>query len=252
MFFVQRDFQVQKNIKKYIKFELGGVKKMLEDSCIKLILQLVDEEKIDRNKLRNALGTNITKRQEMREWFYQFYMNYGIENITKEKFEISQCPFTDEEIEEASKNNEVILCVPKGVTKKQFGDMFRIDSWALTDQLVGETVEIEDFWFKTKKTMHPEYIRKTGIDMTYFIDNNNLVHFTLERYLVFLEVVKRLTGEYPDQEYWIWITRGRYDRSGMLMAGFDRLKRFNVHGWMPQFDAGYLGARYGELPNCKR
>ncbi len=225
---------------------------MLEDSCIKLILQLVDDKKIDGKKLRSALGTTFTRGQEIREWFYQFYTNYGIENITQKKFELSQCPFTEEEIQEAEENNEVILCVPKGVSKAQLGEMFHIDSWALTDQLVGETVEPDDFWFKTKKTQSPENIRRTGIDMTYFIDNNNYVHFTLERYLVFLQVVKKLTGEYPDQEYWIWITKGRYDRSGMLMAGFDRLKRFNVHGWMPQFDAGYLGARYGELPQSRR
>jgi len=96
--------------------------------------------------------------------------------------------------------------------------------------------------------MKPDRIRSTGISIAHSIDNEGWVHFTLERYLVFLAAMKAQHGQYPDREYWIWITKGRYDRSGMLMAGIDRLGHFNAHGWMPQFEAGFLGARHGELP----
>jgi hypothetical protein len=90
--------------------------------------------------------------------------------------------------------------------------------------------------------------KKTGVEITREFEDQKKVLFSLERYLVFIARMRYLSATTPDSEYWIWLPHGRYDRSGMLIAGFDRYGTFNVHGWMPQFCASFLGARYGSLP----
>ena len=221
---------------------------MLEQSVMSLLKELVSAGKLDAQSLAVLIGDRLNDPWELHNWFYQWYRGLGIETITGKPFELSECPFTQQEIQRARERNEIILCVPKGVSKQQLGELFRIRSWAFSDPLIGETTEQADFWFRTSATMKPDRIRSTGISIAHSIDKEGWVHFTLERYLVFLAAMKAQHGQYPDREYWIWITKGRYDRSGMLMAGIDRLGHFNAHGWMPQFEAGFLGARHGELP----
>jgi hypothetical protein len=184
-------------------------------------------------------------RQDLEEW----YRNLGIENILHRRFSLSPCPFTREEIEEAMQQQECILCVPAGVTRQQLGQLFRIENWALSDPLVTPTVEKEDFWFRTSMSLQPTYIQRTGHEIKHLFEAENKVHFSLERYLVFIARMQYLTKQTPDLQYWIWLPHRAYDRSGMLIAGFDRHGTFNVHGWMPQFSASFLGARYGHLPN---
>ena len=55
------------------------------------------------------------------------------------------------------------MCVPKNVNRKQLGELFRLDSWALADKLVKDSIEREDFWFKTSKQMIPNKMRQSGI-----------------------------------------------------------------------------------------
>jgi len=178
---------------------------------------------------------------EMEEW----YKNMGLEHITGRKLSLSDCPFKQEELEEAYEKGEIILCIPEGIKREEFGKLFRLDSWALYDPLVTPATEKEDCWFRTSMSLTPVYMNSTGVDVSRDIEDQNKLNFSLERYLVFIGRMRYLTGKTPDLEYWIWLPRGRYDRSGMLIAGFDRNTNLNVHGWMPQFSASFLGARFG-------
>ena len=180
-------------------------------------------------------------RCEMEEWF----IAAGIEQVTKRKFSLESCPYTKEEIIKIKENNNILLCIPKKTSREELGELFHINTWALADKLVTRVEEEKDFWFYTSKDLTPKWMKKTGVEVANLIDDNNYVHFSLERYIVFLARMRYLTGHVPDSEYWIWMTSGRYDRSGMLMAGFDRLENFSVHGWMPQFSSSFLGGRYG-------
>ncbi len=183
-------------------------------------------------------------RQELETW----YQNLGIEMIIGRKFTLSICPFTHDELEKAANDQEIILCVPKGIHRQELGKLFKIDSWALHDPLVTSSVEKEDLWFRTSMSLQPNYIKRTGTEVKQLFEDEGKVPFSLERYLVFIARMKYLTIQTPDIQYWTWLPYRAYDRSGMLIAGFDRNGSFNVHGWMPQFSASFLGARYGYPP----
>ena len=187
--------------------------------------------------------------EAIRGMLEDWYRGLGIETIIQRRLILSDCPFTKEEIALAKEENECILCLPKAVNRVQLSTLFRIDSWAVTDRLVTRASEAEDFWFRTKMTPSPSAMGRSGLETLYEHEAAPYAPFSLERYLVFIGWYRNVTGETPDSEYWIWLPRGRYDRSGMLIAGFDRFHNFNVHGWMPQFFASFLGSRYCILPN---
>ena len=227
----------------------------MNEIYVQLIKYLLDTNKVDRKQIwamvnEHQLDNNdpILLKKEMENW----YVGLGIRGITGKEFSLDDCPFTKEEIEEANKNKEMILCVPKNLTKKQLGHLFRIDSWALDDELAEESIEKNDLWLKTKASDSPEFIRETGVNITRKFREEKKVLFSLGIYLVFIARYRYIYNKTPDSEFWIWINKGRYDRSGMLIAGFDRNQKFNVHGWMPHFSAGFLGARFGELPQKQR
>lgn len=222
----------------------------MNDIYAQLIKRLISENKVDRKQIwsfvnEQQVDTNdpILLRKEMENW----YIGMGMNDILGKAFSLDECPFTSEEIDAANKNNEMIICVPKDVSRKQLGKLFRIESWAFNDVLAEESTEKEDLWVKTKASAAPGYIRESGLDIGRRLREEKKVLFSLEIYLVFIARYRYLFNKNPDSEFWIWIHKGRYDRSGMLIAGFDRNKNFNVHGWMPHFSAGFLGARYGEL-----
>lgn len=230
-------------------FEDGGIE--MNEIYTQLVKHLIDDKKVDRSQVWSFVNEGqldptspVTLRKEMEQW----YIGMGITDITGKAFSLGECPFTQQEIEEANDNNEMILCVPKDLNKKQLGTLFRLETWALDDVLAEESIEPKDLWFKTKATASPEFIRESGIDITRQFREEKKVLFSLGIYMVFIGRFRYLYNKTPDSEFWIWINKGRYDRSGMLVAGFDRNKNFNVHGWMPHFAAGFLGARYGELP----
>lgn len=216
-------------------------------SILKLIDQLIAENSLSLNELKKYSQDvrNITAPTNVKWEMEQWYRTLGIEYLTGKEFELSECPFSEEEIIYANTHNEMILCIPKGITREVLGKLFHIDSWALHDLLATPVTEKEDFWFKTSMKEIPDYLNISGIDAYRQIEDGNYINFSLERYLVFIARMRYITGKTPDSEYWIWIPAGRYDRSGMLMAGFDKLGKFNVHGWMPRFQASFLGARFG-------
>ena len=192
------------------------------------------------------MALNLTDPKDVQYEMENWYRAAGIERITKKRLVISPCPYSSEEIKKIYEMNNMLLCIPKGITRETLGKLFHFNSWALHDDLVTRVEEKEDLWFFTSKSLKPIWMKKSGIEITNTINENEYVHFSLERYIIFLARSLYLTGHLPDEEYWIWLTSGRYDRSGMLMAGIDRKGNFNVHGWMPQFSASFLGGRYGQ------
>jgi hypothetical protein len=183
-------------------------------------------------------------KEELERW----YKELGIESITKRNFSLSNCPFTIEEIEKAYKEGEIILCVPAGLTLKELGNLFHINSWALEDPLYAEGPYKEDFWFRTPMTYEPPYVNISAKEARRIFEDEGKLGFSLARYLVFASRVKYLTGKLPDQKWWTWLLAYKYDRSGFLIAGFDPEGKFSVHGWMPNFKAKFVGARYIKVP----
>lgn len=182
--------------------------------------------------------------QDLENW----YKELGIESIIGHKFCLSPCPFTKEEIEVANRNNEIILCIPAGLTRQDLGKLFKLNCWALEDSLYPEGIYKEDFWFKTPMTFEPPYINESAKSIKRKFEDEGKLGFSLSRYLVFVSRVKYLTGKWPDYKWWTWLLAYRYDRSGYLIAGFDSEGKFSVHGWMPNFKAKFVGARYIMLP----
>lgn len=183
-------------------------------------------------------------RQDWEVW----YRGLGIETILDRRFTLDPCPFTAAEITSADQRGDLIICVPRGVTRAQLGMLVRLESWALADPLVSDTPETEDFWLQTPGASAPEHLGRSATDMRRALEDQRRLGFSLERYLVFAARYRSLHGRYPDLRYWTWLLRGRYDRSGMLIAGFDPLGRFSVHAWMPKFQASFLGCRWIEIP----
>jgi len=184
-------------------------------------------------------------REEIEKW----YINIGIEEIIGRKILLSRCPFNRNEIEEASQRNEMILCVPKGVTSKQLGYLFRFSSWVFEDTMVTSSIEKEDFWFRTPKTFEPpdEYCNKKAKQIRRIFEDEGKLGFSLQRYLVIVARIRCLTGRLPDMRWWTWLLNNKYDRSAYLLAGFDPNGKFSVHAWMPDFKAKSLSARYAVI-----
>lgn len=222
----------------------------MQNSVLALLDQMIADNALDPSLLTRYLVRDTGDGTPEGVWksIYNWYFQLGIEDVTGRPFELSPCPFSVDELNEAKARNEVVLCVPKGVTRLELGKLFRIESWAIHDPIATKVTEKADCWFRTSMRMTPEFLGEKGLDIEQGFERENKLNFSMERYLVFIARMRYLTGKTPDAEYWIWLPAGRYDRSGMLMAGFDRNGSFNVHGWMPQFSASYLGARYGILP----
>lgn len=221
----------------------------LKDSLLELTEKLMEADVLKGIELQRYIneGAVVSEPEALTEEMEKWYKTLGIEMLMDKKLKLSKCPFITEEIIEAHENGEFILCVPKDVDRITLGKIFHIDSWVLSDKLATAVPEKEDLWFKTSLRATPINMKKTGNEVFYEGEEDGKIQFSIERYLVFIGRYRYLMGQTPDKEYWIWLPHGRYDRSGMLMAGFDRFQRFNVHGWMPHFSASYLGCRYGEL-----
>jgi len=184
-------------------------------------------------------------RFEMENW----YRTCGIENILKRNFSLKLPYFTQDEIKELYENDEILLCVPQGISRKDLGQLFNLRSWALEDELVSQTDEIEDFWFKMKKSFTPDYLDKPGTEVKRVIQNEGKLGMSLERYMVFIARMRYLTGKTPDKKHKVWITHGKYESKAMLIAGFDSKENFSVHGWMPNFHSPMVGGRYVFIPD---
>ena len=84
---------------------------MLEQSVMSLLKELVSAGKLDAQSLAVLIGDRLNDPWELHNWFYQWYRGLGIETITGKPFELSECPFTQQEIQRARERNEIILCL---------------------------------------------------------------------------------------------------------------------------------------------
>jgi len=184
-------------------------------------------------------------REEMERW----YRTLGVEDILQREFSLGHNPFTREELIEAQKQQEIVLCVPKGMTRQQLGLLFHLSSWAIADELVPDVIEVEDFWFKTKQSLLPEGLNKTGTEVQRQLEKEGKLGMSLNRYMVFVARIRYIMRKTPDVGHWVWLTRGRYDQKGMLVAGFDANHKFSVHGWLPHFQGKLCGTRYVSHPD---
>ncbi len=223
----------------------------LREQALCLIKALVDEQVVNSQDLARFVTDTGDRtdpeylRREMERW----YRTLGIEAVINREFTLKKPYFTREEIIKAYERNEILLCVPAGITRQQLGTLFNLASWALNDELVTNTSEIEDVWFKTSCSLLPEYLDKTGLETQRLFQKEGTLGMSLERYMTFVARMRYLTGKTPDVNYWTWLTRGRYLKKSLLIAGFDSNLKFSVHGWLPQFHGSHCGARDISIPN---
>ncbi|PJI06525.1 MULTISPECIES: hypothetical protein [Clostridium] len=217
---------------------VNGVLDTIEAMIDEGIILKDDLIRFTNKKLDNTNPEYI--RFEMENW----YKTLGIENILGRKFNLKLPYFTQEEIKDIYDSNEILLCVPKGITRKELGQLFNFNSWALDDELVSDTSEVEDFWFTTKCSLIPENFDKPGREIQRTYKNEGKLGMSLERYMVFIARMRYLTGKTPDTKYKIWLTHGKYEGNAMLIAGFDSKGKFSVHGWLPHFHTPLIGGRY--------
>lgn len=184
-------------------------------------------------------------RNEMERW----YINYGIETVIKRKFTLDLPHFTKAEIQNAYEEGNMIICLPKGVTRKQLSELFHMKSWVATNEYVVDKVEIEDFWFQTKISTVPDYLDKTASEIRAIFSRENKLAMSLERYMVFVERMRSIYGILPDQKYKTWLLNSKYENSGILIAGQAPNQDLSAHAWMNNFHSPMVGARYVVIPD---
>ncbi len=224
---------------------------LLRKHALEAVKAMVADEVISVQDLKNFVPneSDLTNPEYLRNEMETWFKTLGIEQLTGKKFSLKLPYFTREEIEEAYNNNEIILCVPEGITRKQLAKLFNLESWAIHDELVGEATEVEDFWFKTKNTLEPEHLDKEGREIKRIYEKEGKLGMSLERYMTFIARIRYLTGETPDLKHKTWLIRGRYERKAMLIAGFDSNRKFSAHSWMPNFHSPKAGGRYVIIPD---
>lgn len=216
----------------------------LKSAMLDTIQSMIDDGILSRSELIRFSGEEDEYNPEyIRFKMEKWYKDLGIEDILGRKFELQLPYFTEEEIKKAYDDGEIVLCVPKGVTKKQLAKMFNFETWALDDELITDTTEVEDFWFTTKATLLPDNMDKPGREIQRLIQKEGRLGMSLERYMVFIARMRYLTGNTPDIKNKVWLTHGRYEGKAMLIAGFDSKRKLSVHGWMPNFQSPMVGSR---------
>lgn len=226
--------------------------KKLRNQFLLTISTMLDEDVIKKQDLArfmDDMNVDKTEPEYIRNEMEQWYRTLGIEALIGRKFSLNLPYFTREEVKEAYDNGEMLICVPKGIDRQQLSKLFHLESWAITNPCVSNTTEIEDFWFKTKMSLVPEYMDQEGRTLKKVYQNENKLGLSIERYMAFVARMRYLTGETPDEKYKTWLIHGRYDGSSYLIAGFDSRTQFSVHGWMPNFHTPKVGIRYAIIPD---
>lgn len=222
-----------------------------EKNMLDTIQAMIQDGMLEQDSLVRFMSQEMNEcnpeyvRFKMEEW----YKTLGIEDILGREFTLQRPYFTEEEIKEAKDNGEILLCVPKGVTKKQLAQLFNFESWAFEDSCVSNTTETEDFWFTTKFSLEPDNTDKSGREIQRLLQKDGKLGMSLERYMVFVARMRYLTGNTPDTKSKVWLTHGRYEGKSMLITGFDSNKKLCVHGWMPNFHTPLVGSRYVFIPD---
>jgi hypothetical protein len=178
-------------------------------------------------------------RQEYESWFKAI----GIETVTGRPLNLGPCPYTRDELVEAAADGWIPVVSPQGLSLDEAARLFHLDTWAASDPLVTSPPEEEDLWFLTPGGLIPTDPNQSARELRRRYEQEDMAGLSLQRYMIVTARLRHLTGQAPDFRWWVWIMRGRYDRSGFLIAGFDPNGRFSVHGWMPNFQAGFVGSR---------
>lgn len=225
------------------------MKNNLRISTLDIISGMVKENIITGEDLKQFIDNDDENepefiRNEMERW----YKGLGIEVLTGQPFTLKLPYFSKEEIMNAKINNEMILCVPKGINKALLGKLFHFDSWALHDSLITNTEEAEDFWFITKNELAPENKDLQGRQIKKVYGNEGKLGMSLERYLVFAARTRYLYNKLPDTSSSTWLLNGKYEKAAFLIAGFDSENKLAVHAWLPQFHSPKVGSRYVVIP----
>lgn len=164
--------------------------------------------------------------------------------------DISECPFTEEEINELSETKELLVYLPAKLTMQELCDKFNIKANVNfeNETMIRNTMVSEDQWFIASNSQVPELINKTGIFAKRIYEDEGLHGMDFRRYLAFAATFKHYFGEFPDHTYWCFLLSGSYDRSGVSVVGFDSKGVLSHHGWMRNYKAKYCGSRYIVIP----
>lgn len=219
-------------------------------AALAYIKSLLEAGVIRRTDLRALLENDSRKRGEgvrddLETWFRHAGMNLFVEG----SFSLSQCPFTEQEIEEAEASGRMVLCVPRSISRQNLGRLLHLESWALSDGLVGRSGGRDlDDWFITDASPTPPHVNLSPKEALRLFDEQHVYGFSIERYLVFIARYRLLNETYPDYRWWTWLLSHKYDQSAYLIAGFDPNGVLSIHGWRKTFQADFVGARWVNLP----
>ena len=222
----------------------------MDSLCKNKVLNLIDsfisDNIISPDDLSNYKSETTDKfePEAVRRAFEQWYIALGIEDLTGEEFHLELPYFTRDEIMEAYENNEMVLCVPKGVDRKILAELFHLKTWAIEDELVTKKTESNDFWYFMKNSVEPEYLDSQGREVKKVFEKDGKLQLSLERYMVFIARMRTVYHRCPDLKTKTWIVNGRYEKKAMLIAGFDSKRKFSTNAWMPNFKSPYVGGRY--------
>jgi len=180
--------------------------------------------------------TSTNQRQELLSYVESLYGD----------IKISECPFTETEINELSETNELLVYLPAKLTMQQLCDQLGIRANVNFEHetMIKNSMVSEDQWFIVSNSKTPELINETGLFAKRVYEDEGLHGMDFRRYIAFAATFKYHFGKFPDQTYWCFLLSGSYDRSGVSVIGFDSKGVLNHHGWMKNFKAKYCGSRY--------
>lgn len=104
--------------------------KYLRNHTLDTIGAMLDDGIIKGQDLRRFIGeeVDVCEPEYLRWKMEMWYRTLGIEYLSKGKFALQLPYFTKEEIKDAYDNNEVIVCVPKGIGVEVLGRLFNFSS----------------------------------------------------------------------------------------------------------------------------
>lgn len=160
------------------------------------------------------------------------------------------CPFTNQEISELEKTNEMLVYLSADLSAQELCKIFgiRTNIDFENEKMIRNVMINEEQWFITSANEVPELMNKSGRYSRRIYEARGLHGMDLRRYLAFVGEFKHRYRKFPDQQYWTFLLSGSYDRSGTSIAGFDKNGILSHHGWMDDFKKQFVGSRYVVLP----
>ena len=67
--------------------------------------------------------------------------------------------------------------------------------------------------------------------------------------MVFVERMRSIYGQIPDQKYKTWLLNSKYENNGVLIAGQAPNQDLSVHVWLNNFHSPMIGGRYVIIPD---